>query len=784
MKQRRIIAVFLILALLLGMMPSAVAATGRCERLGHDWSSWKTTKSPTCTQGGSEERTCSRCGKKETKSISAKGHSFKYLRTEQEATCTEDGIALYTCPQCSAKENRTIKAAGHEWDQGVMTKEPGYLNPGEMTYTCVRCGETRIEEIPVKQMPISLFNGDLDKDGPGPGEFAETFDPLRIVTQPTGGFVTGSSFSSVPMSVEAEGGEKPYTYQWYKVYVGDDEVLQILDGPDAKLTDHSISGATEATYEARSANFAYYCKVTDNNLAEETSDQAVVRRTLEIVKQPENTADCEMDPVILSCEAKGGVPYSEETDYPYVYQWFDSEDNYVGYGPNFTAEKMGEYYCLVTDYAMNTIESRRAVAYEADPFECKTDAPVVELQDGQEYELRAEAYGGIEPYTGVWMRDGEEISTQPKENGEFSASITGDGIEEVEYTFVATDAMDDDCSLTVHVRKYHEPLTIISESFDQEVTNQKKARLKVEIKEGTDPYTYTLLNDGVEQEKKETHGTNAVFEVEEPGWYAIRIEDQEGRLATSKYHEVGDARLRIVEQPKNTAIEYDPSSFPSITLSCKAVAHPDHPLTYEWQAKTSTSWMKFKPSPKNTITLTEAISKDGLTYYQLSRSYRCIVRDTVTGEEVISDEAAIHIPMTVFAYKDGSKQLKVDVTGGFMPYTIECVRSRMKYSYSTHTMNGIFDPHGTYDIFEPYEEPYYFPGGLLELPYSHKVFFTIKGLKKGDRYVKEHGWKNYWTYNFTVTDSHGQKIQVSVNMEEDETRANTINPADALFNDD
>ena len=36
MKYRRMIAVFLILALLLGMMPAALAATSRCDVLGHD----------------------------------------------------------------------------------------------------------------------------------------------------------------------------------------------------------------------------------------------------------------------------------------------------------------------------------------------------------------------------------------------------------------------------------------------------------------------------------------------------------------------------------------------------------------------------------------------------------------------------------------------------------------------------------------------------------------------------------------------------------------------------
>ena len=170
MRQRRIIAVFLALALFLGMMPPAMAATSRCDYIGHSWGSWTTVKQPTCTQGGTQERTCTRCGKKESKSIAAKGHSFKYLKTEQEATCTGDGIAVFTCPQCSAKENRTIKATGHEWDEGVVTQPEGLLEPGVKTYTCKKCGETRTEEIST----VSTYSGKsiMDKlrnipEGPG-----------------------------------------------------------------------------------------------------------------------------------------------------------------------------------------------------------------------------------------------------------------------------------------------------------------------------------------------------------------------------------------------------------------------------------------------------------------------------------------------------------------------------------------------------------------------------------------------------------------------------------------
>lgn len=47
------------------------------RRLGHDWSDWKTTKAVTCTSNGTQQHICSRCGKEETRTVTAPGHSWK-----------------------------------------------------------------------------------------------------------------------------------------------------------------------------------------------------------------------------------------------------------------------------------------------------------------------------------------------------------------------------------------------------------------------------------------------------------------------------------------------------------------------------------------------------------------------------------------------------------------------------------------------------------------------------------------------------------------------------------
>ncbi len=47
------------------------------DALGHEWGAWKQTKAPTAAEEGEETRTCSRCGEKETRSISRSGDDKK-----------------------------------------------------------------------------------------------------------------------------------------------------------------------------------------------------------------------------------------------------------------------------------------------------------------------------------------------------------------------------------------------------------------------------------------------------------------------------------------------------------------------------------------------------------------------------------------------------------------------------------------------------------------------------------------------------------------------------------
>ena len=68
------------------------------DALGHNWGSWVQTSAPTCTETGTEARTCSRCTASETQSIPANGH--KYTEEVTPPTATEQGYTTYTCSTC------------------------------------------------------------------------------------------------------------------------------------------------------------------------------------------------------------------------------------------------------------------------------------------------------------------------------------------------------------------------------------------------------------------------------------------------------------------------------------------------------------------------------------------------------------------------------------------------------------------------------------------------------------------------------------------------------------
>ena len=483
-----------------------------------------------------------------------------------------------------------------------------------------------------------------------------------------------------------------------------------------------------------------------------------------------------MDPVILSCTAAGGEPFGEGYQSPYVYVWMDAEGNIVGFEQKLVVPQVGEYqmpqtgeyYCVVEDNALNSVTSKTAIVYDADPFEAKTDAEVVELLDGQDYELWAHAYGGIEPYTGVWLRDGVEIPTQPGENGEFTAPILGDGSKEAVYTFLATDVMEDTASCTVKV--VYPQLKIAQQPQGGMLSEdgQTPVEINVVMEEGEEPFKYYLYENGVQTIWGE-YGPSYGFNAWESGEYYIHIEDGTGRWADSDVAVVTDFAFQIeqiyvdgpivdsagttlkavtsggvepitytwwycaedghyeqlargyepactayrpgqylcnaedaekhfaqkdaqviytgkapiiLEQPASQILPYEESrKYYSASLVCKAVAADGttDSLEYVWQTKVpgeGGGWLSGTPS-SDTYTMT-AISEQG------TWPFRCVVTDTRTGEQVISNEAIVSISLHGeityvggYAGKSEFTEIAYIITGGKAPYTVKIFADRI-----------------------------------------------------------------------------------------------------------
>ena len=106
----------------------------------------------TCTTDGKTAGShCSVCGKviKAQTVIKATGHKYGEWAVTKEPTCTEDGSQKRSCTVCGNTETQTIKATGHKASGWMIDKQPDIGVKGSKHKECTVCGKVlQTAEIP------------------------------------------------------------------------------------------------------------------------------------------------------------------------------------------------------------------------------------------------------------------------------------------------------------------------------------------------------------------------------------------------------------------------------------------------------------------------------------------------------------------------------------------------------------------------------------------------------------------------------------------------------------
>ena len=112
----------------------------------HKYGDWTVTKEATCTEDGSQERTCSVCGEKDVKTIKA-AHKWSEWSVVQAATCQAVGSQKRTCSVCNEVETKEIPLADHTWGEWIPVVEATCEAGGSQKHVCSVCNTEETEDV-------------------------------------------------------------------------------------------------------------------------------------------------------------------------------------------------------------------------------------------------------------------------------------------------------------------------------------------------------------------------------------------------------------------------------------------------------------------------------------------------------------------------------------------------------------------------------------------------------------------------------------------------------------
>lgn len=119
-----------------------------CVASVHDYGAAQTV-APTCTKGGYDVRTCTKCGMKQYSNIvSALGHNYSSKKTDSKyfasaATCQVPASYYYSCSRCGAKGTSTFTSGSkidHDYSKARLVSDATTSAPTKYRLVCSMCG--------------------------------------------------------------------------------------------------------------------------------------------------------------------------------------------------------------------------------------------------------------------------------------------------------------------------------------------------------------------------------------------------------------------------------------------------------------------------------------------------------------------------------------------------------------------------------------------------------------------------------------------------------------------
>ena len=602
MTLKRVTLFILIFALLLGCAALPAGAEHK-----HTWKDLPdgAIVQPTCTEPGWKIQYCTGCGITKDVKIPALGHSFTTKTYKSYADCEHYGIFYWTCSRCGYKSEGNDRPLGHDWDEGVITTKPSGFTPGVKTYTCKRDpSHTYTEEVDPEGWLFATLEEINDPDFTGK---VKTLDlpPLVIVKQPEGGYVDENSDEGLVMYVEADGGEPPYTYEWYRT-VQDNETLEqgkkiVADfyrllgmseeAISAELDQYTLESLSvlegeEQEFHATQGYYGYYCVVTDSVKQTATSDIAKTESTVAIWTEPQNANLMDKDSVTLSCLAHRG-------SHEYEYNWFvvseEDDDGWMGVGTPATeganagklneiqVDECGQYYCVVSDLGTgHKVTSRVATVYAAPQLRIHIDEPYVTLDPGVTCEFSAVISGGVPPYQVWWECDNSAIPCEETEYEDKTVSVAQSDIAGLYYIHAEDEVGN---STRQSISRYNTPIRIVKQPEGGKLPHDGSGvKVTVEVADCTLPLHYVCYRNGLYDGQFYTDEFAEELTLQDAGQYYFEITDADERSKRSDSFTIEEEDFEVTNWTRS-AIIYDIDYSPTLFVFTEGGTEP---FTYYW----------------------------------------------------------------------------------------------------------------------------------------------------------------------------------------------------------